>query len=240
MNSSTEARRMAGKHKVFIVDDHPIVREGLAQLIAHEPDMEVCGGAEDVSEALERVTAARPDLVVVDISLKESHGIDLIVRLKDRHEGIKMLVWSMFDEKLFAERALRAGAVGYISKQESTDQVVDAIRQVLRGEIYLSPPMTSRLLLRMRRGAASAEDPVAGLSNRELAVFEMIGEGMTTQQIARKLHRSPKTIEAHREKIKRKLSLANAAELNRRAVQWVLESGRLPGSPVAHVEEKDS
>lgn len=225
MTPSAEARRRPRKYRVLIVDDHPIVREGLAQLIAHEPDIEVCGGAEDVSEAIEQVKATDPHLVVVDISLKESNGIDLISRLKAHHKGIKMLVWSMFDEKLFAERALRAGALGYISKQESIDEVVDAIHQVLRGEIYLSPSMTGRLLHRVRGGSALAEDPVAGLSNRELAVFEMIGEGLTTKQIARKLHLSPKTIEAHREKIKAKLRLANAAELSRRAVQWVLERG---------------
>jgi DNA-binding NarL/FixJ family response regulator len=225
MSSTPEAQTGRGKHRILIVDDHPIVRQGLSALIAHEPDLEVCGGAEDVEEALRLVEQTRPDLVVIDVSLKNSHGIDLITEIKARDERIKMLVWSMFDEKLFAERSLRAGAMGYVNKQESIDQVVDAIRQVLRGEVYLSSQMTSRLLHRIAGGAFLEQDPIQNLSDRELQVFEMIGRGMTTQQIARKLQLSPKTIETHREKIKTKLNLRNAAELGRHAVRWVLENG---------------
>jgi DNA-binding NarL/FixJ family response regulator len=213
------------KRKILIVDDHPIVRRGLAELIAPEPDLEVCGGAEDVAEALEQVRTLHPDLVVVDISLKDSHGIDLIARLKASHPEVKMLVWSMFDEKVFAERALRAGAMGYITKRQSIEKVVDVIRQVLRGEMYLSPEMTKLFLQRAGRSKLPEEDPIRRLTQREMEVFQMIGNGMTTQQIAHKLGLSPKTIESHREKIKTKLDLNNAAQLSRRAVQWVLENG---------------
>ena len=212
-----------GKKRILIVDDHPIVRQGLAQLIAHESDIEVCGDADSVADALREADSLRPDLVVVDISLKDSHGMELITQLKSSHQDTKMLVWSMFDEMVFAERVLRAGAMGYINKQESVENVVDAIRHVLRGEIYLSPRMTNHVLTRIGRGESIQQDPISGLTDRELEVFEMIGQGMTTQQIARHLGLSPKTIETHREKIKAKLDLRNAAELSRRAVQWVLE-----------------
>ncbi len=222
---TTQATRQSrnGKRRILIVDDHPIVRQGLAQLIAHESDIEVCGDADSVTDALREADSLRPDLVVVDISLKDSHGMELITRLRENHRETKMLVWSMFDEMVFAERVLRAGAMGYINKQESVEKVVDAIRHVLRGEIYLSPRMTNHVLARLGRGESVQQDPINGLTDRELEVFEMIGQGTTTQQIARKLGLSPKTIETHREKIKAKLNLRNAAELSRRAVQWVLE-----------------
>jgi DNA-binding NarL/FixJ family response regulator len=212
------------KYRVLIVDDHPIVRHGLAELIAHEPDLEVCGEASDTPEALRQVEATQPHVVIVDISLKSGHGIDLIEQVKAKDERIKMLVSSIHDESLFAERALRAGAMGYINKQEATEKVIDAIRQVLRGEIYLSPRMSNRLLHTVVGGERLDQNPIEGLSNRELEVFEMIGQGLTTKQIAGKLHLSPKTIETHREKIKMKLNLANSTELSHRAVQWVLEN----------------
>lgn len=212
------------KYRVLIVDDHPIVRHGLAELIAHEADLEVCGEASDTPEALRQVEATQPHVVIVDISLKSGHGIDLIEQIKAKDERIKMLVSSIHDESLFAERALRAGAMGYINKQEATEKVIDAVRQVLRGEIYLSPRMSNRLLHTVVGGDRLDQNPIEGLSNRELEVFEMIGQGLTTKQIAGKLHLSPKTIETHREKIKMKLNLANSTELSHRAVQWVLEN----------------
>jgi DNA-binding NarL/FixJ family response regulator len=214
----------ARKHRILVVDDHPIVRKGLAQLIAHEPDIEMCGGTDNVADALKQVASLHPDLVIVDMSLKDSHGLELLVQIKTHFEDVRTLVWSMFDEKIYAERALRAGAMGYVNKQESIHQLIAAIRQVLGGEMYLSSQMTRTFLRRVSSGNVLDKDPVQTLSNRELEVFEMIGNAMTTQQIARKLNLSPKTIEAHREKIKSKLNLSNAAELNRRAVQWVLES----------------
>lgn len=219
-----DSRMESSRYRVLIVDDHPIVRHGLAELVGHEPDLQVCGEAGDTPEALRQVEATQPHVVIVDISLKSGHGIELIEQIKAKYDQIKMLVSSIHDESLFAERALRAGAMGYINKQEATEKVIDAIRQVLRGEIYLSPRMSNRLLHTVVGGDRLNEDPIGGLSNRELEVFEMIGQGLTTKQIAGKLHLSPKTIETHREKIKMKLNLANSTELSHRAVQWVLEN----------------
>jgi DNA-binding NarL/FixJ family response regulator len=215
----------AKKYRVMLVDDHPLVRRGLAEVIGREPDLETCGEAADVAEALAEVERSNPDIVVIDLTLKTGHGIELLERLKARDPALKTLVSSMHDENLFAERVLRAGARGYVTKQEPPEVLVRAIRQVLRGELYLSPRMTSRLLNRVVVGASTQEDPVQGLSNREVEVYEMIGQGLTVQQIASRLHLSPKTIETHREKIKQKLNVKSSAELNRRAVQWVLERG---------------
>ena len=211
--------------KIMIVDDHPIVRQGLAQLIANEPGLEVCAEAADAGEALNKLAESRPDLIIVDISLNSGNGIELIKQIKSRDEHVRMLVSSMHDESLFAERALRAGAQGYINKAETTDKVFDAIHQVLQGKIYLSPRMTDRMLCR----AIGSEEhltgsPIDTLSDRELEVFELIGQGLTTRQIAAKLHLSPKTVETYRENIKSKLNLNNATELTRHAVQWTLEN----------------
>lgn len=213
-----------GKYRVLIVDDHPIVRHGLAELISAEPDMEVCGQASDTNEALEQVEATHPHVAVIDISLKSGHGIELIEQIKTRDRHLKMLVSSIHDETLFAERALRAGAMGYLNKQEAVEKIIEALRQILRGEIYLSPSMSNRLLHAVVSGEPLDENPIDSLSNRELEVFEMIGQGLSTKQIARKLHLSPKTVETHREKIKSKLNLANSTELSHRAIQWVLEN----------------
>ena len=212
-----------GRARVMIVDDHPVVRLGLAEVIGSEPDLEVAGMAGDVAEAIDQVALCRPDLVIVDISLKGGSGIDLIEQIKSRHGDLKMLVSSMYDETLFAERALRAGAMGFINKQERPEEMIAAIRQVLAGQVYLSARMANRLLHCVVVGKVPQQSPIEGLSNRELEVFELIGGGMTTKQIARKLHLSPKTIETHREKIKKKLNLKNSAELSCRAVQWALE-----------------
>jgi len=222
MNSATDAR--INKFRVLIIDDHPIVRRGLTEMINQEPDLEVCGEAADMADALEQVQQRQPDVMVVDLSLKSGHGIDLIEQVKAINPSIRMLVSSMHDESLFAERALRAGALGYLSKQEPAGKLLDAIRQVARGEIYLSSAMSNRLLYAVVGGDQLHRNPIAGLSNRELEVFEMIGQGLATKQIAGRLHLSPKTIETHREKIKSKLNLTNSNELNRRAVQWVLEN----------------
>ena len=211
------------KHRVLIVDDHPIIRRGLTQFLVDTPDIEVCGGAESVVDALQQVEATRPDLVLVDITLRDSHGVELIQLLKDGPHTVKMLVWSMFDEKLYAERVLRAGASGYINKQEPMKKVLEAMRQVLRGDVYLSPPMTIAVLRHVGKVVTLDENPVHGLTNRELEVFEMLGKGMTTKQIAGELGLSCKTVETHREKIKTRLNICNATQLTQRAVQWVLE-----------------
>ena len=210
-------------YKILIVDDHPIVRHGLGQLIALQPDLEVCGEAADASEALRLVKANLPDVAIIDISLEGESGIELIEQVKALHPDVQVLVSSMHDEKVFAGRALRAGAMGYVNKRESIRTVIDAVREVLRGEVYLSPGMTSRLLQRAAVGQPLDRDPIETLSIRELEVFEMIGQGVTTQQIARKLQRSRSTIETHRKKIRTKLNLQNSAQLNRQAFEWVHE-----------------
>lgn len=213
------------KKRVMIVDDHPVVRQGLALLIDQQPDLEVCAEADSVSDAFSKFTESSPDLVIIDLSLKDGSGIELIKEIKARNEHARMLVSSMHDESLFAERVLRAGAKGYISKQEATGNIVEAARQVLDGRVYLSPRMSDQMLHRL---VASGEDadrsPIDSLSDRELEVFEMIGQGLTTRQIAGKLDLSPKTVETYRENIKAKLNLPNGTALTRHAVQWLLEN----------------
>ncbi|MGA2032641.1 MAG: response regulator transcription factor [Thermoguttaceae bacterium] len=209
--------------RVLIVEDHPVVRRGLCGAIAAEPDMDVCGQTADTIEALQLVDSARPQVVVVDLFLKSGHGIDLIEQIKAGHSDAAMLVSSMQDEAIFAERALRAGALGYVSKLEPIEHLVDAIRRVARGEVCVSPAIANALLQKMVAGEPSDPASVRDLSNRELEVFDMIGHGMSTKQIAKRLDLSPKTIDTYRDSIKKKLNLANANQLSRRAVQWVLE-----------------
>ena len=225
VDARSAAGNASGRARIAIVDDHPIVRQGLSQLIAQHPGLEVCGEAADAVEALQMVSEKRPDLIIVDISLSSGNGIELIKQIKARDDRVKMLVSSMHDESLFAERALRAGAMGYINKGEATEKVFEAIHQVLGGKIYLSPRMTDRMLCRaIGTDDALAGSPIDSLSDRELEVFELIGQGLTTRQIASKLELSPKTVETYRENIKSKLNLSNATELTRHAVQWTLES----------------
>lgn len=214
------------KHRVLIVDDHAMVRDGIKLQVSMHQDLEVCGEAESADEALALIKQTHPDLVIVDISLKSGHGIALIKQIKSYDGTIKVLVSTMYNESLYAERALRAGALGYLNKQESRDKVIDAIRAVLDGKRYVSPQMTERLVGQAIGNSNSAHSsPIDTLSNRELEVFQLIGEGVTTGAIARKLHLSPHTIDTHREKIKTKLGLKNSGELQRAAVQWVLENG---------------
>jgi DNA-binding NarL/FixJ family response regulator len=222
-SNATNGRRPI---RILIVDDHPIVREGLAARIARQPDLTVCGEAEDVADALNLVKSAQPDLVIVDLSLKSGQGIDLIKRIHASSENVKTLVSSMYDESLYAERALRAGALGYVNKQEMSEKIIEAIRQVLDGKIYLSPSMTERFLQRAVGSPPQLiKSPIETLTDRELEIFKMIGQGKTTRQIAGELHLSVKTVETHRENIKSKLHILNAAELSREAVQWVMENG---------------
>src|SRR6185369_9439696 len=170
--------------RVLIVDDHPTVREGLAWRIGQEPDLEVCGQAADVGEALRLLPQTQPDVAVIDISLKSGNGIDLVKRIKDRYAAVRTLVWSMHSESLYAERALRAGALGYVNKDQATDRIVEAIRQVLKGKVYLSEAMTERLLHRTVAGAREeiTRSPLDLLADRELAVFRLIGEGVKTAE----------------------------------------------------------
>ena len=210
-------------YRVLIVDDHPVVRRGLRALIADEPGLEVCGEAGDVSEALEQLDATHPDLAVVDLSLTNSHGMELLEKIKTRKKSVKTLVSSMHDELLFAERVLRCGASGYINKQESSENIIKAIREVLRGELYVSDSVTDLLLRRLNTGQSLYDDPIKSLTNRELEVFELIGQGLSMKQIAKRLDLSQKTVEAHRERIKGKLNLRNSLEVARHAMQWTLE-----------------
>ncbi|NQU42772.1 response regulator transcription factor [bacterium] len=221
---TTESRPSCDKASILIVDDHPVIRFGLTQLIDSEEGLEVCGQATDAEEALTMVQNLKPDLVIVDISLKGLNGIELVKQIKAYDERIRTLVHSMHDESLFAERALHAGAMGYIEKQESMDRIVKAIRQVLQGRIYLSSAMHERMLQRMMTNRkAPTASPIETLSDREFEVFELLGNGVSTRGIAEKLRLSIKTIESHRENIKRKLHISSNSELIRHAVQWSLE-----------------
>lgn len=224
MTDSKQTRLGVQRSRIFIVDDHPIIRQGLADVLARESDLEVCGGTDNVTEALALVASLHPDLVIVDMTLKDSHGIELVSEISSRHSETRTVVWSMFDEKIFAERAIRAGAMGYINKKEPVERLLQAIRDVLKGNFCLSTGLSNRLLQRASGVRHLEQDPVGRLSNREVEVFEMIGQGMTTRGIANKLGLSPKTVEAHRENVKAKLELRNSGELNRRAVLWVLEN----------------
>ncbi|MDJ0779730.1 MAG: response regulator transcription factor [Gammaproteobacteria bacterium] len=210
--------------RILIVDDHPLVRAGFAQLIGDCPDLEVCGEAGDVAEALNQVEQSRPDLAIIDLSLAGGSGLDLIERLRARDQDLLMLVASMHDETLYAERVLAAGARGYINKQEAQDRIIQAIRQVLGGKVYLSPRMTDR----MHNGMADVSNErrdIDSLSNRELQVFELIGRGHSASRIAEHLKLSVKTIETHQAHIKKKLALDSAHELTQRAIRWVMEQG---------------
>jgi DNA-binding NarL/FixJ family response regulator len=210
------------KRSVLIVDDHPVVRQGLAQLINQEKDLEVRGYAEDAFQAMQAIKDVRPDMVIVDISLKDTSGMDLIKDVKIQYPNLPILILSMHDESLYAERALRAGAKGYIMKHEATEQVITAIRRVLAGQIYVSDTMAAKMVTKLATGAAQpSASPVESLSDRELEVFRLIGEGHKTRDVADKLHLSVKTIETYRAHIKEKLGFKDGNELFRFAVEWV-------------------
>lgn len=223
-----EERVRAGKRSgtVLVVDDHPVVRAGLTQHINQTDDLAVCGEASGAAEAFRMYQQTQPDVVLLDLTLTEGSGMDLIQQILAANDRAKILVASMHDEEIYAERVLRAGAMGYIAKDEPIDQMLAAIREVLRGRIYLSNAMASRLLNMVVRGEEPAVggSPVDRLSNRELEVYELIGQGMTTRQIAEKLHLSPKTIETHREHIKAKLHIENNNQLVHFATQWQMEN----------------
>lgn len=209
------------KSRVFVVDDHPIVRQGLALLINRESDLTVCGEAEDAQTAMQAVATAKPDILVVDISLSGPDGLDLLKNVRMRYPDLPVLILSMHDESIYAERALRAGAQGYIMKQEATEKVLVALRRILSHEIYVSERIANRMLQRYI-GSPSAGRPssIADLTDRELEVFRLIGEGHSTRQIAEELHISVKTVESYQAHIKEKLSLRSARELVQHAIQW--------------------
>jgi DNA-binding NarL/FixJ family response regulator len=219
---AAEAGRAA---RVLIVDDHPVFRAGLVQVLGGEPGLAVCGEAGSAEEALGLLDGLAPDLLVVDISLGGASGLELVKQVHQRRPGLPTLVLSMHDETLFAERSLRAGARGYVNKQEAVGHMIAAMRKVLAGETYLSRRMAARLEVRRTERGAGLEEPVATLSDRELEVFSLIGQGLGTRDIAERLGLSVKTVETYREHIKNKLLLDTATELTRRAVAWVLAQG---------------
>jgi len=208
--------------RIYIVDDHPLVRQGLSQIVANEADMEICGEAEDSPTAMKGVGEANPDAIIVDISLKGNNGLELIKNLKAIHENIPILVFSMHDETIYAQRALRAGAKAYVMKKESPSKVVEAIRRILKGEIYVSPSVADQVLHQIVNGPGNVStSPVDRLTDRELEVVQLIGRGLSSREIAESLHLSVKTIESHRAHVKEKLNLRNATELVQFSVQWV-------------------
>jgi DNA-binding NarL/FixJ family response regulator len=217
--SKSAVSPLTSKYKIFLVDDHPILRQGLALLINREPDLTVSGEADGAASALQAIRNAVPDFVILDISLNGPDGLELLKTLRGNYPNLPVLILSMHDESVYAERALRAGANGYIMKQEATEKVLTAIRQVLRGEVYLSDHLTKRMLQHFVHGSVSPRDPVATLSDRELEVYRLIGVGHGTRQIADELHVSTKTVESYQAHIKEKLSLRNARELLQHAIE---------------------
>jgi len=209
------------KRNVLLLEDHPIVRQGLEQMINHEPDLHVCGTAEDAERAMEQIEASRPDLLLLDISLQGANGLEVLKLVRERHPQLRVLILSMHDERLYAMRALGAGAAGYVMKQEATENVLTAIRRVLDGDVYLSAQMERKSMQQfVGRRAIPKGNPLEDLSKRELEVFELIGQGQRTKQIAEALHVSVKTVESHRQHIKEKLGLSNGQELVQHAIQW--------------------
>jgi DNA-binding NarL/FixJ family response regulator len=219
---TTSQKKKKSKRTVFIVDDHPMMRQGLAQLINAEPDLEACGEAEGAQQALTYVTSTRPDLALVDISLPDKHGLELIKDMQAVQPGLPILVVSMHDESLYAERVLRAGGRGYIMKQEGGKKMMQAIRTVLSGQIYVSEKMSAKILeIFSGRRAETNRPSIEKLTDREFEVFQLVGQGKGTRQIAEALHLSVKTVEVHRLHIKEKLELEDAPSLVRYAVRWV-------------------
>jgi DNA-binding NarL/FixJ family response regulator len=215
-----EPAKESAKSRIFIVDDHPIVRQGLMQLINNESDLVVCGQGEDAYQALKTIRQLKPDLTLLDISLKDTGGIELLKELRAQDPTLQVLILSMHDESLYAERALRAGARGYIMKQEAPQTLLQAVRKVLKGEVYVSEKMSAVLLQRMvGNRKPDGTLPMDRLTDREMEIFRMIGAGMTVKEIAERLFLSAKTIEAHREHIKGKLNLKSSAELLRFAIR---------------------
>jgi DNA-binding NarL/FixJ family response regulator len=222
MTTSKKPAPAKAKRRLLIVDDHPMMRQGLAQLINHEPDLMVCREAENAHQALDAIQASAPDLVLADITLPDKSGLELIKDMQTLHPGVAVLVISMHDESLYAERVLRAGGRGYIMKQEGGMKLLEAIRQVLGGQIYVSEKMSARILeIFSGRRSEASRSPVENLTDREFEILQLIGQGKGTRQIAEQLHLSVKTVEVHRVNIKTKLKVNSASELIRFAVRWV-------------------
>jgi DNA-binding NarL/FixJ family response regulator len=207
--------------RVVIIDDHPIVREALSNVIAQQADMRFAGEASNLPQAMELLAKERPCIAVIDLSLGEESGLDLLHAVRDKYDDVKMVVLSMHDETLFAERALRAGASAYVMKREATTALVESIRTVAAGRIHVSPKVADRLLKTVSRPRSAPRVGVETLTDRELDVFRLIGNGLGTRDVAQKLHLSVKTVETHRARIKEKLEISSATELVVRAAKWV-------------------
>jgi DNA-binding NarL/FixJ family response regulator len=219
------ASARSSKSRVLVVDDHPIVRQGLTMLIDREPDLMVCGHAEEAASAAQAISSLHPDVVVLDISLGGPDGLDLLKQIRATNDTLPILILSMHDESIYAERALRAGANGYIMKQEATELVLTAIRRLLDGGVYVPDKIASKMLRQYARSSTIgvAPPPLANLTDRELEVFRLIGEGSSTRQIADTLHLSVKTVESYQSHIKEKLSLRNARELQHHAIEYAIK-----------------
>ncbi len=212
---------MSVKTKILIVDDHPMMREGLGHLIANEPDLTICGEAEESTQAMRQIEEFRPDLVLSDLTLPGKSGLEMIKDIQTQYPEIKVLVISMHDEELYTERVLKAGARGYVMKQEGGKRILEGIRTVLRGEIFVSAKMSSKLLQMISGGTNRGKDnPLKNLTDREFEIFNLIGAGLSTAEISTKINISVKTVEVHRANVKAKLGLRSAAELLRYSVRW--------------------
>lgn len=212
---------MPSKKKIYIVDDHPLMRKGMAMTLENSVEFTVCGQSESAEEALSEIPTLKPDGCVVDISLPGMNGIELVKNLLAQLPDLKILVISRHDEELYAERAIRAGAKGYLMKLEAGEVLVSAVQQIMNGSIYLSDKIGSQLIMKIASGQSTGDNPLELLSDRELEVFELTGKGESTKEIAQRLHVSVKTIDTYRARIKEKMHLKSANELMRRAVQWV-------------------
>jgi len=210
------------KLRILLVDDYPLVREALRTLLSREADLVVCGEAEDQKGALAAIAASKPDLVIADLMLKDAQGLELITAIRRRHPGTRVLVLSICDEMLYAEKAIRAGACGYVSKYEASSRLMDAVRKVLRGEVYWSERVALKIASRVAGGARALErsSPVDRLSERELEVFELIGKGLSTEQIAALMRISSSSVETYRTRIRRKMGFNRGGELLPAAIGW--------------------
>lgn len=220
MSGKSKASPGQDRLRVFLVDDHSVVRQGIALLIQQQSDMVPCGEAENVGDALAGIKTLRPDVLVTDLSLKNGSGLDLIKSVHDDYPKLPVLVLSMHNEPFYAERAMKAGARGYVTKDERSDRVIEGIRSIARGDLFLDEAIRSHLLGQLIGSPGAPSSGIEGLSDRELQVFEMIGSGLKSQDIAKKLYVTPKTVESYRERIKEKLGLKSASELLQRAIQW--------------------
>ncbi len=217
----SSAKSTGGRIRVLVVDDHPAIREAIADIIADKMGMELVGQASNADEAFQLVQKMQPDVAVIDISLEDAHGLDLVQNIRAQYPHVQVVVFSMYDESVYAERAIRAGASGYLMKSEPTQSVVEAIRSVMQGEVYLSRRMASRMLSKIATGRSSSPGfAIDQLTDREMAVCQMLGEGFSVQEITQRLNLSRKTVETYRRRVKEKLDFESVAELLQYAVQW--------------------